>query len=25
LSRSVIYFLGFATFVCVLAFLWYHW
>ena len=25
LSRSVIYFLGFATFVCALAFLWYHW
>ncbi len=25
LSRSVIYFLGFATFVSVLAFLWYHW
>jgi ubiquinone biosynthesis protein len=25
LSRSVIYFLGFATFICVLAFLWYHW
>ena len=25
LSRSIIYFLGFATFVSVLAFLWYHW
>src|SRR5271170_1958332 len=25
LSRSVIHFLGFATFVSVLAFLWYHW
>jgi ubiquinone biosynthesis protein len=25
LSRSVIHLLGFATFVCVLAFLWYHW
>jgi ubiquinone biosynthesis protein len=25
LSRSVIYFLGFATFISVLAFLWYHW
>ena len=25
LSRSVIYSLGFATFVSVLAFLWYHW
>jgi ubiquinone biosynthesis protein len=25
LSRSVIYFLGFATFVCALAFLWHHW
>ena len=25
LSRTVIHFLGFATFVSVLAFLWYHW